>query len=154
MKFLDTSRFSSISYNLISRFVLIIKWNDCFYKSILEWSLTRFLCTWIRNCFLFFFLWFDNEQFPFVSNILYPDLESILYLDFIRMCVCVYITINWTFDIFHVSKKRFTTFHFLCENFDIRKNIFHQIESVIFLRNKFSLLCFFVWIKKFVLTRR
>ena len=58
IKFLDTSRFSSISYNLISRFVLIIKWNDCFYKSILEWSLTRFYVLDFEIISFFFFYFF------------------------------------------------------------------------------------------------
>lgn len=156
MKFLGTSRFSSISYNLISRFVLIIKWNDWFYKSILEWSLTRsILYTWIRNYFLFFF--YDSITNSFhLSPIFFILIQNRYFiLILISVCVCMYHDKLNSFDIFHVFKKRFTTFHFLCENFDIRKNIFHQIESVIFLRNKFSFLCFFIFFKKFVVwTRR
>lgn len=152
MKFLGTSRLSSIFYNLISRFVLIIKWNDWFYKSILEWSLTRFtLLEFIQIVFfLFFMIRFDEPSFH-LSPIFFILIYNRFFILILSVCVCtcIYTTINWTFDIFHVSKKRFTTFHFYAAILIFVKTIFDQIESFIFLRNKFSLLCSFVWSKFF-----
>lgn len=122
MKFLGTSRLSSIFYNLISRFVLIIKWNDWFYKSILEWSLTRFtLLEFIQIVFfLFFMIRFDEPSFH-LSPIFFILIYNRFFILILSVCVYIY---HDKLDVRYFSRfqKKIYDFPFLCGNFDIRKN--------------------------------